>query len=999
MRISPNVRPRCDGSTTPVTSTGGCFNYANGNTSEADVKVWNNVTRVNDWDTASANPNGIPPYTRKHNNHPTDFSCFPPDFDCCEDYTQEFPCCEVPDPLEIMPCGTGTSSVAYLDYHDCYAPTTESVQSPCSNMGWKGALARKAWNGQFGYLSQHWQADDFINYCGDNQCRYIDYKPTPDTTKYLSLSATAEKHVNTVRRAIGGDGINTAASANQSVNIDRYSGYQHVTSCASSSNATDPDTVGYEAAEIFNKLGDANSSIANLEANYVGITISNYTAFGQPVSVVRGGPNAFTVTWDTADDCGGTHVAAILIVNIAAGTLRSIGYGYDGYIPGCPHAWAVNSDETWVYSMTGFSYTEAGIFWSESIIQTTSISVAGSLGTPYTAQQAYQDAVDLLDKMPLTNDIQMPWRLDQLVTRLPKIEYDEVSLAAPSVATPCNLTPQTTGKIIGLPNPPGYGPFWNPVMEVWQTCVGQCGDSSMDTFWYLDTIGEYSLGAVCATNWSNAFESQFQLQGAYAGMNFQYTIPNCGGPPIRVSDDVIYVAKYSEIQVPKPSINFARPCGFDRWAVEQASGSCIQDVVGNTVTVLDTSGLHNGTASICGTGDPTIDGYWTITVNTDTVLSLNHLVASASTFPQSWDCGSTGVITMLRWPLAPPICGRNYITNTTGSPVTCSLDDESFLITGDQIWAVDKNGVTTNQTVTVLDQTTIVFNGTIPPVVPFDYVTARFAKDWRWNDNASKGDFVIIDDYYDFRDIGEYNRLIAQSQSVNSSFECDGVTPCSPSPLIAEPRPYQAFNGLPQEIAHHSCSTHCLTPSPCAPPVICISPSPHVDKFPNGYTHQLKPLVGDSDYGSLNRGTIKQHDTDPFAEPPPCDCRANSDLGFNVCDFFFVEDDGTCANNDDFNVPNTHYYPHLPLVEARCKPPVGAPQLPADALIGCLSQPEIDVPHDVRGNVCAPPWFGEFGYMAWVLWNNMENCVCSDPPGRFADEYAATQDIFCVPAP
>lgn len=991
MMISPNRRPVCgQSSATPTLSLNARLNP------DAKVKIFRNVTKVQDWNTASINPNGIAPYTRKHNNEPSDFSCFPPDFDCCQGYTQPVPCCEIPDPSEILPCGNGTSSVEYGAYHNCYAPTDETASSPCFVRGFKVATAKKAWTGMYSYTSPVWGAHDFIEYCGDNQCRYSNYKPIPDTTKYLSATANASSTVNTVVRAIGGSGLNATATANQSVTIDRFSGNPHVTACASGSdNPTNPD---YDSAQLFAQLGDANSNIGMMENNFTAIFLSNTTAFGLPTSRARNGPTAFTLTWTEDDECHTNQIVSIVTVDIAGGTLDWQSFGSDPYVTGCPRPWQLQSHSTWTYTATSFSFVSNGIFWSESIIQTSTENVAGSLGTPYTAHQAYQDAKALLDKFPINNDVQYPWRLDQLVTRGPLICYDEVAQALPLLATSCNPPTQSSGKILGLPTPPGYEPFWNPVQPVWQNCVGQCSDNSEDTFWYLDTYGEHSVGAQCATNWLTALDSQNQFHGAYAAMDFQYTIPNCGGFPFRDSSDTIWVSKYAESQIAKPSVNYARPCGPDRWAVEQASSSCVQTVVGSVVTVLDTSFLSNGLASICGTGNPAVDGFWNITVNNPTTVTLNRLIASASTFPAPFDCGDTGIIAMLRWPGAPPICGRNYITHTTGSPVTASLKSESYLVNGDQIWAFDTKGNVSNQTVTVINASKIVFNGTVDnPNVQWSYITARFAADWRWDDNSSKGDYVITTVGYNYRDIGEYERLQAQSQSVNSSFDCDG-NPCDPSPTIPEPRPYQSQWGLDQAINKLSCSQNCLAPSPCNN-VICVSPSPSVDVFPNGRTHQLPEPIWDGQYGSVSRVIIKQHDTDPFAEPPPCPCRKNTDDGFNECDFFFVEDDGSCQGDDLFDIPNVLVYPHLPLVEARCSPPVGAPTLPDGLNIGCLDQSQIDVPNQPKGNICIPPALGEAGPLPWVIWSNMENCVCSDPPGRFADNYVSEQDIICLPAP
>jgi hypothetical protein len=990
--VSPNIRPACGQTpTSPKYTLGGCVDQFN--LKDAKTLLWNNVTKVRDWDTGSNhNPNGIPPYARHHNTHPSVDSCFPADENCCNNYTSEDPCCEIPSPSEMIPCGSGTSSISYLGYNNCFAPTKNTASSQCFKAGFKNAFAKKEWHGIPGKTSRNWEAPDSMSWCGDTPgdtgCAEFDYTPNPDTAKYLGSSA----NVSITQVGSGRLGGYTAF-ANQSVIVDRYSGVSKITACSSGSSIPSNG----QADVAFAMLAEGNDNNSKL----IEIYKSWFIVGVNPDVHTQSGPTSFHLEWHQTDSLGHSYVRRMIDLNIAGGTIQIQSWEEDPCNPGSEYQ---TQNEQYEFNSIGYLHTVETFFTSSSCdgtSQTTATNVAASLSTPYSAQQAYQDAVSLLEKFPINNDVQYPWRLDMLIGRGPLLQYDSELPSYPSLGVNSpnclgSTSSNHTGQILGLPLPPGYGPFWNPIQPVYDNCQGTCADSSTSTFWFLDHYGENSVGGTSATNWVDALTSQNLFHGGWAAMNFQYTVEPCGQSPSLFGQDVIWVSKYAEVQIPRPSVNYARPCGPDKWVGEAASSSCVESLSGNTLTVLDTSMLaSNQTASICGTGNPSLDGYWAITVASSTTVTLNHLIASGSQFGQPYDCGTTGIISMLRWPSAPAICGRLYINSTTGDPVTCSLETGSYLITGDNVWAFDKAGTLNPKTVTVLASNQIVFNNTHPGPQQWDYITSPWSKDWRWNDQNSKGDYSIISSFYNYRDLGEYKRL--QSQRTGSfQLQCDGTSSCPGTPFNPQPRRFQSQWGLDQAISQHSCSTYCLSSSPCSPAVICVSPSPNVDVFPNGRTHQLPAIVPDNVYGSLSRVMIKQSQDDPFAEAPPCKCRFDINDNTNECSFFWVSDDGQCFPDDNLDIPNTHYYPHLPQVEARCSPPDGAPPLPQGVYLGCLSQAQIDIPTQPLGNICPPPALGEAGDMPWVLWFNEMNCICTN--GRFAPQYE-DNGVFCILPP
>ncbi len=998
--IPPNARPNCGGNSFP-TIWGGCFQHFD--SSSVSVTRFQNETLVTDY-SLTPNPDGIVPYKRWHVNGSSTGNCFPPDEMCCQD-TPGQPCCELPVYTDTKDCVAGDIKVDNGGYWNCFrngSPQTNSF-TVCHKQGYKRVFSKKNWLGIYSYSSQTWNNYDYIDYCCT--CNAINYRPTPDTTKYLEISATATHDEHNFDRDTGFSTSTLHSFANQAVHVDRYSGELIVDSCASGSD--DPFVPGDFAKEIFDAMAKAaNGNIFfDIHENFCTMATGYFIAYGLPQ--ISGDGNAWTLTWETTDGCGDTFTVAILTVDLAAGTLRNEGWCVSPY-EGGPCTIFKCTDQSWLYSGASFSVTFSSTYKSESAYGDQSTTIEGSLATPYTSQQAYQDAIDLLNKFPMDDDVIYPWKTDSDVLRGPLVHYDE-TFDKPALGVSCDPFDSTvgsfTGKILGLPLKGGYEQFWNQRFENWMNCVGPCDGGGSGLFWFINTYGNWNtvdIGIPGCTDWLNRRDADDMFVGSFVGMNFRFTNPACTDR-VKIFDDVIWVSKYAEVQVPRPSYNYARPCFRDRFAVNILTSSCVQsfDLMSKQFTLLDTTNFNAGdTILLCGVGPATLNGLWRIgSIDSMTQLTLGQAVYTSSVnggsiFTSSFDCG-TGIIVEARFPNCPGICGRDYVTSNQNSPITCSLEDDTTLFNGDTVLVTFDNNNVIQATVIVLDANVVVLKD-IPSgsAVPL-FLACPHTPDPKWADDSSKGDFIAYEIRYDnLRPLGEYNRMLQQNTINNpvDSFDCSGLRPCPPAsrpPLPPQPGQYQVTWSVAASVSALNCTQSCLAENPCSPSVIAILPPGAPEKFPGGKIFTMpSTFQGDSVYGNLWRMVIRQTDVSPIWTPDLCACQGDS-FGANLPPLFCDEDpQAQCFQDTEVQ----GYYAYHDLVEARCAPPDDAPALPPGVYIGCLPLDKINIPTQPQGNICYPTLAGEIPdwSIPWVIFDNQETCICNS--GRFANRYL--EDTF-----
>ena len=307
-----------------------------------------------------------------------------------------------------------------------------------------------------------------------------------------------------------------------------------------------------------------------------------------------------------------------------------------------------------------------------------------------------------------------------------------------------------------------------------------------------------------------------------------------------------------------------------------------------------------------------------------------------------------------------------------------------------------------NRSVIVIDSQTFVVSGSVSSSIGYTgggQVYSTNAPDYKWCDVNSKGEFTIKNWQFNYRDIGEYNRVLAQKIWNEGLPDCEtGTGVCSQIPTVPpEPRPYQNACGMDQNLVSMSCQTTCLPFNPCRANAAYFSPNSESFNKSASLSHSMNygwapsmPYI-DTNYTTMWQAIPFQAMDDLYFTPPPCPCVGTQCLGT------WEEDNGFCENDND----NLHkYYPARDVFEARCEPPSGSPALVSDTYMGCITTQQITSSTCPKGNICSVPQNtqGEFPndttcntyiphtYVEpWTLLMIKETCVCSS--GRFSQQY------------
>ena len=260
-----------------------------------------------------------------------------------------------------------------------------------------------------------------------------------------------------------------------------------------------------------------------------------------------------------------------------------------------------------------------------------------------------------------------------------------------------------------------------------------------------------------------------------------------------------------------------------------------------------------------------------------------------------------------------------------------------------------------------------------------------------WWDRARKGDFTVRVWSYNFRDVGENARRIANAL-INVWPPCDG----NPDEAVLRP----VTGALTDLTVLEACQG---VWSPCKPWTVLITATQDYD--PNGphYAPGQMTVVRfpaypglDARYGNFWQAKVAQWMQDPLWETPLPPCDLPDSVGWR-------EDDGSCtviyvdpATGDSYLT-----YPMRPWEEARATRPflqyngvvAQAPALPAGLYLGgsCLTVAQLN---------CAPPAAGVQALAApdsvWLTWLLMQGCIATS--GAYAAQYSeAAEDRMDVP--
>lgn len=745
----------------------------------------------------------------------------------------------------------------------------------------------------------------------------------------------------------------------------------------------------------------------------------------------------------------------------------------------------------------------------------TTIVTTGALSNPRYQTAVWAEVVGLLANIDLTDDKVYPWRLDTYCTIAPYVTRDRLpgpispdaaldgctvddyrhpvpdsdghdptdplwgptwaqmtwfdpdfwlwvnadgtpyTGSATSPAVPAaGLVPMFTGNVLGKMNPAGSEGHFD-----WQHITTKCcpdascapgsgGSHPFEWGWGAKsgtekdgrTVGpdptDYVM-PLCATQWTenSCIATDAYLPGAWMIYSSGYCV----------------VQKWAEIKIHRPAINFAGPCGAQRFQADSTTTTCVVSVSGLTLTLSSPMPTPIRPSSLVVVNDGGSNaGLYSVASNIGTTLVLS---AKLGAFPDGVSVPLNTVSAVL-WPNAWSICGSLGIASqTTGGGTTAVVLSQPapYLLTGDVVDFVDAsdNAVVAGVSVVVTDETHIAFTGSANAGV---YVRSHGAPHYWWFDTDSKGDYLLFNFTKNFRDIGEADRVCNQYCLLATEPSDDPGTPCGPpNPPVpgwitcnspggdcaegATLRTVQAGRGMPREVSTMFVLADCLKFDPCNPQVVCISPNGesfnlgNTYGFSNTWTADSSSVTADSmmasadgmtmpasldeRYGAGWQGHVEFQITDPFWKSPPHSCPScDGTIQPSACGQ--VEDDGGCDNglgDCDDCAGGSSYYAQRNFVEARQDVPAAwngdaAPSLPAGITLHIHSLDELNAGSLVAG-VTVPPlpppggtctgtgvWVPALSETAWTIWWNQVHCVCAD--GAFADNYKANgQSVHC----
>jgi len=858
------------------------------------------------------------------------------------------------------------------------------------------------------------------------QCGWHNLDSTPDSTKYLKITGSSV--------IINTDFVNSiqiTAKANQGCIVDKNSGYGTQNQFSSSTldfGYVDPSFLPSFATMATNALAICDTTAAYLWTIFCGY-VNALDPMGGSMTMVGSG-NQWTVTWTSYADPALSASATIDGVNFtttydANQTIATISYPFEHQ--------DLTYTATTVHRHWFFKPT-CPVYGGQVI----DVTVNGTLSNTYTSNDCKIDFLDLLSNYwNLGNDLNYPWRWKSFEnnTDAPRVVRDEIRgfVVLPVDGGSGDL--MHTGDILGKPNLEisGTAPFFDGRHPVHQDCAPNYLLRGYGQYSGLNDLGNANGVPLAATSWT-AMDDALLATG-------QNGNPQGAFLTYDPTSAILRGGVWAEILVGAQGFNWARPCGAkDRFQLS-GSSNCIDHISssisgGNTNYFVIMSGLSLPdniqpyspcTASVWGTGNASADGLWIVS-STNGTCSLQTLLLSGSDMPlpsEIWGYGSpsvspfttfgNGQICRNKWvSTTPAFCGRtDIVAIQKNTPLTISLmepqqavlKNDAFYISG-SVGATELNGQVFKVIPLGNSYTDFALSGTFSSTISTPYTSSAYcqingAADYKWNSLNSRQTYVIVSWFQNNRDIGEYNRLIADSASIAASLDCAGINPCNTVGSVpSNPRTYQVTNGLQQNVYSMSIVQDCLKYNPCSPNVVAIMPTNSSSSFNHAkiYSYSINDIVLDGLYGNNWNGSIFQTMADIYGlYYPPCPCTEVLDpfdipIGYETnCNC--AEDSGDCQAKQEadpmFAIPCLDYYAKHPVFEMVQNPPAGAPTPLAP--VGFFNQAELNVPSMPTGkNVINPlpsPPLGKLWYEPWWDYVSENNCVCNI--GRFEAYYRA----------
>jgi hypothetical protein len=963
----------------------------------------------------------------------------------------------IPDDIKIM-TGIGTSSFLVGPYENYYANTGQPQNNPCdsiSYIGYKRAYAKKAFHGRYGFNSPGAKTPTSIDLSyGNIQCAELKPILSPDTVKYLSIDSVVSKTVtqknyhkettysgyyicpdgqgndwptdNYCREYILDTTTSETNTAHVSTTVDRYSGNLTVNAYSSGSTMSGIEwyypedqqiSELYRANEALLMAGECDDPEYTILKRVIYYLNNNQPAYNM---VFSGAGSSWTVEWhETIGYDIGCPTVHYEDDRVRYKLVISLPSTLDFYVSDvtkkcrnscdseqCKPGWGLISHDHYEWTGTTYTHTldtypEVGSSWQNDT--ETHISVVTTLSNPYSTSDLQTDLTNLLANLPLDRDDLLPWRQDGNTTKGPVCYYDEHENSPIITGIPDN---SSTGDTYGIPGPSGLDHVWDPAHPNYCICTYIDSNQQEQKTIYEKNYGAYndSIGGGSATAWLNDYEASSVPDSAFVGNGFFWSLLATGnsGNPTQFTTGLMWACKTAEVIFKKPSINFARPCGIDRFQIDNTKVLNISNISGSRVELEPTGPYVQGitTNTLVWLCAPLYEGCYKVNKVDNYNINLVSCVVSGSNLPDKpiVECG-TGIIAPLKWQtLKPAICGRVEVGYIDCINNYIKPSQPTYLVTGDAVtitgavggningvWSVIVND---NQNITLVDC-----------VMTNDYkantgqLYSSNGADWKWNDTESKGEFVSIDWHFNYRGVGEYNRTLEQQRQFNNL----GI--CTNPEVATLPA---ATNCGDRTMTSVTVKNNCVSFNPCGASIAFYSPNGEWANVSSSVNLGWGGATFDPDYSSMWQGNIRQAIDDPFWQRPPQPPEAvwNANTGGTqfITQGAWVEDNGNCLTDTD----NTKYYPMPPQVEARTVVPIGAPALPSGITLftDTCTVPFNNSQDMFYGNECNTYSVNPYA-TPWIDYLSQRACVCND--GIWANDYMKSGvncgDMQYLPAP
>lgn len=470
---------------------------------DAKLLVWRNTTVVPDWHESVAGV--IPPYQRPN---PAYWPC---------GGVNQIPCGPWPDP-------------PLVNTYAPYSPVRYMSVAVCDKYGYKNCYAWRAHHGRVGFTD-----NDGCPVAAPGAACFTVVNGPPVVMRYLQrgMSGTAAWYVTNVAGMVGTLVPTADAQIDRTISVNKESGRVTMT--------------GSQVKHGYTWVGGPPPYTDTLtpDPSLLALLAMDY-ACGVASGDFGGGPDGFSFA-NLNDPT--TWLPARPTTYIDPGT-------------GLPTAdWTANGMFVATWRVTNLAIEFAFEFYAPGALGVFTGSITLAQGNP--VQDVQKDVYGLLKLWDLTDDRQIPWRTDGLVTSGPLVTRWEAPPAGPPNWLDWNATgpggSQTyddgalfDGRILGGPNPPGYEPAFDSRFKVY----GKYVDAFGTPYLQLDGYGGFAPSwAPFATQWTDL---------AMAGWLWPKAFVTYGTPPPGMPGEMsLYVVagKWAETINPTYGHNFARPCG------------------------------------------------------------------------------------------------------------------------------------------------------------------------------------------------------------------------------------------------------------------------------------------------------------------------------------------------------------------------------------------------------------------------------------------------------